>query len=79
MKEELLKISFQYKKALASDNKPLGAIKGHEVEIILNAERHYPPLLRGPAYPSSSRAREAVEYDINELMILGFLREVKNN
>ncbi|MBW0562706.1 hypothetical protein O181_102421 [Austropuccinia psidii MF-1] len=27
-------------------NEPLGAIKGHEVDIMLNAERTYPPLLR---------------------------------
>ncbi|MBW0553984.1 hypothetical protein O181_093699 [Austropuccinia psidii MF-1] len=35
-KEELIKILFQYREAFASDNEPLGAIKGHEVDIMLN-------------------------------------------
>ncbi|MBW0578046.1 hypothetical protein O181_117761 [Austropuccinia psidii MF-1] len=39
MKEELIDILFQYREAFASDNEPLGAIKGHEVDIILNVER----------------------------------------
>ncbi|MBW0524476.1 hypothetical protein O181_064191 [Austropuccinia psidii MF-1] len=59
MKEELIKILLQYREAFASDNEPLGAIKGHEVEIMLDVERPYPPLLRRPAYPVSPRAREA--------------------
>ncbi|MBW0503076.1 hypothetical protein O181_042791 [Austropuccinia psidii MF-1] len=40
MKEELIEILFQYRGAFASDNEPLGAIKGHEVEIMLNVERY---------------------------------------
>ncbi|MBW0557956.1 hypothetical protein O181_097671 [Austropuccinia psidii MF-1] len=76
MKEELIEILFQYREAFASDNEPLGAIKGHEVDIMLNVERPYPPLLRRPAYPASPRAREALESHINELMKLGGLRKV---
>ncbi|MBW0558934.1 hypothetical protein O181_098649 [Austropuccinia psidii MF-1] len=58
---------------------PLGAIIGHEVDIILNAERPYPPLLRRPAYPASPRAREALEVHIKEPMDLGVLRKVGHN
>ncbi|MBW0533521.1 hypothetical protein O181_073236 [Austropuccinia psidii MF-1] len=76
MKEELIEILFQYREAFASDNKPLGAIKGHEVIIMLNVERSYPPLLRRPAYPASPSAREALESHIHELMKLGVLRNV---
>ncbi|MBW0581150.1 hypothetical protein O181_120865, partial [Austropuccinia psidii MF-1] len=79
MKEELIEILFQYREAFASDNEPLGAIKGHEVDIMLNVERPYPPLLRRPAYPASPRAREALESHINELMKLGVLRNVGHN
>ncbi|MBW0477785.1 hypothetical protein O181_017500 [Austropuccinia psidii MF-1] len=32
MKEDLIEILFQYRKAFASDNEPIGAIKGHKVE-----------------------------------------------
>ncbi|MBW0473012.1 hypothetical protein O181_012727 [Austropuccinia psidii MF-1] len=39
MKEELIEILFQYKEAFASDNEPLGAIKGHEMDIMLYLER----------------------------------------
>ncbi|MBW0525019.1 hypothetical protein O181_064734 [Austropuccinia psidii MF-1] len=79
MKKELIEISFQYRDAFASDNEPLGAIKGHEVEIILNEERTYPPLLRRPAYPAIPRDREALEAHINELIKLGVLRKVGHN
>ncbi|MBW0536859.1 hypothetical protein O181_076574 [Austropuccinia psidii MF-1] len=67
------------REAFASDYEPLGAIKGHEVDIILNVERPYPPLLRRPAYPASPRAREALEIHINELIKLGFFRNVGHN
>ncbi|MBW0558942.1 hypothetical protein O181_098657 [Austropuccinia psidii MF-1] len=77
MKEELIEILFQYRDPFASDNEPLGAIKGHEVDIILTAERPYPPLLRRPAYPASPRAREALESHIYELVKLGVIIKVE--
>ncbi|MBW0517601.1 hypothetical protein O181_057316 [Austropuccinia psidii MF-1] len=79
MKEELIEISFQYREAFALDDEPLGAIKGHEVDIILNGERPYPPLLRRPAYPASPSAREALQIHTNDLMKLGVLRKAGNN
>ncbi|MBW0514905.1 hypothetical protein O181_054620 [Austropuccinia psidii MF-1] len=79
MKEELIEVLFQYREAFASDNESLGAIKGHEVEIMINVERPYPPLSRIPAYPASPRASEELESHINELMKLGVLRKVGHN
>ncbi|MBW0581885.1 hypothetical protein O181_121600 [Austropuccinia psidii MF-1] len=79
MKEELIEILFQYREAFASDNEPLGVIKGHEVDIILNVERPYPPLLKRPSYPARPRAREALESHINELMKLGVVRKIGHN
>ncbi|MBW0585443.1 hypothetical protein O181_125158 [Austropuccinia psidii MF-1] len=79
MKEEIIEILFQYRESFSSDNEPLGAIKGHEVKIRLNVERPYPPLLRGPAYSASPRAREALESHIDDLMKLGILRKVGHN
>ncbi|MBW0559894.1 hypothetical protein O181_099609 [Austropuccinia psidii MF-1] len=64
-----------YKNAFASDNEPLGTIKGHEVDITLNIDRPYPPVLRRPAYPASPRAREALEKHIQEFTQLGVLRK----
>ncbi|MBW0582673.1 hypothetical protein O181_122388 [Austropuccinia psidii MF-1] len=53
LKEKLIGLLFKYKNAFATDKKPLGAIIGHEVDIILNVEKPYPPLSRRPAYPAS--------------------------
>ncbi|MBW0584773.1 hypothetical protein O181_124488 [Austropuccinia psidii MF-1] len=64
---------------LASDKEPLGVIIGHEVDIILNIERPYPPLLRRPAYPVSPKSREALETNIKELLDLGVIRKVGHN
>ncbi|MBW0569036.1 hypothetical protein O181_108751 [Austropuccinia psidii MF-1] len=52
-------------------------MKGREVDITLNIDRTYPPVLRRPAYPASPRAREAMEKHIQELIQLGVLS--KNN
>ncbi|MBW0524339.1 hypothetical protein O181_064054 [Austropuccinia psidii MF-1] len=77
--EILIDLLFKYKIAFETDKEPLGAIIGHEVDIILNVEKPYPPLLRRPAYPASSRAREVLEVQIKELMYLGVLRKGGNN
>ncbi|MBW0575476.1 hypothetical protein O181_115191 [Austropuccinia psidii MF-1] len=42
---------YDHKGAFASDKELLGEIICHEVDIILNIERPYPPLLRRPSYP----------------------------
>ncbi|MBW0467522.1 hypothetical protein O181_007237 [Austropuccinia psidii MF-1] len=79
MRHELVTLLYTYKNIFASDNEPLGAIKGHEVDITLNIDRPYPPLLREPAYQESPRAREALEKNIQELIKLGVLRKVGHN
>ncbi|MBW0541085.1 hypothetical protein O181_080800 [Austropuccinia psidii MF-1] len=60
MRNELIDVLYTYNNAFASDNEPLGAIKGHEVEITPNIVRPYPPVLKIPATPASPRAREAL-------------------
>ncbi|MBW0495285.1 hypothetical protein O181_035000 [Austropuccinia psidii MF-1] len=79
MKEKLINLLFKYKDAFATDKKQLGAIIGHEVDIILNLESPYPPLSRRQAYPASLRDIEALEVHIKELMDLGVLRKVGHN
>ncbi|MBW0534570.1 hypothetical protein O181_074285 [Austropuccinia psidii MF-1] len=79
MKEELIEISFHYREAFASDNETLGAMKGHEVAIMFNVERLYPPLLRRTAYTATPRTREALETHIDELIKLGGLAKVGHN
>ncbi|MBW0538316.1 hypothetical protein O181_078031 [Austropuccinia psidii MF-1] len=79
MRHELIDLLYTYNNAFASENEPLGAIKGHEVDITLNIDRPYLPVLRRPAYPASPRAREALEKHIQELIELGVLRKVGHN
>ncbi|MBW0492125.1 hypothetical protein O181_031840 [Austropuccinia psidii MF-1] len=79
MRHDLIYVLYTYKNAFASDNEPLGAIKGNEVDITLNIDRPYPPVLRRPAYPASPRDREALEKHIQELIQLGVIRKVGHN
>ncbi|MBW0510716.1 hypothetical protein O181_050431 [Austropuccinia psidii MF-1] len=76
---ELSSLLYYHKGAFSSDKEPLGAIIGHEVDIILNIERPYPPLLRRPAYPASPKSREALETHIKELLDLSVIRNFGHN
>ncbi|MBW0538498.1 hypothetical protein O181_078213 [Austropuccinia psidii MF-1] len=78
MREKFIDLLYKYKNAFAIDKEPLAAIIKHEVDIIVNVEIPYPPLLRIPAYPASPRAREVLEVHIKELMDLGVLRKVQH-
>ncbi|MBW0509052.1 hypothetical protein O181_048767 [Austropuccinia psidii MF-1] len=79
MRKEIIRVLYTYKNSFASDDEPLGVIKGHGVDITLNIDRTYPPVLRRPAYPTSSRAREAFKKHIQELIQLGVLRKLGHN
>ncbi|MBW0461456.1 hypothetical protein O181_001171 [Austropuccinia psidii MF-1] len=79
MRHDLIDVLYPYENAFASDNELLGTIKGHEVDITLNIDRPYPPVLRRPAYPASPRGREALEKNMQELDQLGVLRKVGHN
>ncbi|MBW0473885.1 hypothetical protein O181_013600 [Austropuccinia psidii MF-1] len=79
MRDELINVLYPYNNAFASDNEPLGVIRGHEVDITFNIDIQYPPVLRRPAYPASPRAREAWEKHIQELIQLGVVRKVGHN
>ncbi|MBW0554322.1 hypothetical protein O181_094037 [Austropuccinia psidii MF-1] len=79
IRHDLIDVLCTYENAFASDNEPLGTIKGHEVDITLDIDRPYPPVLRRPAYPASPRAREAFEKHIQELIQIGVLRKLGHN
>ncbi|MBW0515979.1 hypothetical protein O181_055694 [Austropuccinia psidii MF-1] len=70
---------YDHKEAFASDKEKLGEIVGHEVEIFINIERPYPPLLRRPAYKESPKSREALELHVKELLDLGIIQKVGHN
>ncbi|MBW0496964.1 hypothetical protein O181_036679 [Austropuccinia psidii MF-1] len=76
MRHELIDLFYTYKSVFDSDNEPLDAIKGHEVDLTLNIGRPYPPILRRPTYPESPRARELLENHIQDLISLGLVRKL---
>ncbi|MBW0568764.1 hypothetical protein O181_108479 [Austropuccinia psidii MF-1] len=76
---ELSALLYDHKEAFASDKEKLGAIVGHEVEIFINIERPYPPLLGRPAFKESPKSREALELHVKELLGVGVIRKVGHN
>ncbi|MBW0480677.1 hypothetical protein O181_020392 [Austropuccinia psidii MF-1] len=52
-KPSLLKMLKKNRPAFAIGEEPLGKIKGHDIELYLDVDRPYPPMLRRPPYPES--------------------------
>ncbi|MBW0479901.1 hypothetical protein O181_019616 [Austropuccinia psidii MF-1] len=54
-------------------------IKGHDIELYLDMERPYPPMLRRPPYPPSLETRKEIEKHINELLDMDVIRKIGHN
>ncbi|MBW0501299.1 hypothetical protein O181_041014 [Austropuccinia psidii MF-1] len=65
--------------AFAIGEEPLGKIKGHDIELYLDVERPYPPMLRRPPYPASLETRKEIEKHINELLDMNVIRKIGHN
>ncbi|MBW0464079.1 hypothetical protein O181_003794 [Austropuccinia psidii MF-1] len=65
--------------AFAIGEEPLGKIKGHDIELYLDVERPYPPMLRRPPYPEIPENMKEIEKHINELLDMDFIRKIGNN
>ncbi|MBW0510873.1 hypothetical protein O181_050588 [Austropuccinia psidii MF-1] len=65
--------------AFAIGDKPLGKITGHNIELYLDVERPYPPMLRRPPYPASPETRKEIEKHINELLEMDVIRKIGHN
>ncbi|MBW0555392.1 hypothetical protein O181_095107 [Austropuccinia psidii MF-1] len=63
----------------AIGEEPLGKIRGHEIELYLDVERPYPPMLRRPLYPASLETRKEIEKHINELLDMDVIRSIRHN
>ncbi|MBW0486083.1 hypothetical protein O181_025798 [Austropuccinia psidii MF-1] len=61
MRQELIDVLYTYKNSFSSYSEPFGEIRGNEVDITLNIDRPYPPVLRRTAYPEISRATKALK------------------
>ncbi|MBW0521250.1 hypothetical protein O181_060965 [Austropuccinia psidii MF-1] len=78
-KLSLLKMLRKNRPAFAIGEEPLGKIKGHNIELYLDVERPYPPLLRRPPYPESLETRKEIEKHINELLDMDVIRKIGHN
>ncbi|MBW0470102.1 hypothetical protein O181_009817 [Austropuccinia psidii MF-1] len=64
---------------LSIGEEPLGKIKGHDIELYLDVERPYPPMLRRPPYPESLETRKEIKKHINELLDMDVIRRIGLN
>ncbi|MBW0494793.1 hypothetical protein O181_034508 [Austropuccinia psidii MF-1] len=67
------------KPAFSIDEEPLGKVRGHDIELYLDVERPYPPMLRRPPYPESLETRKEIEKHINELLDMNVIRRIGHN
>ncbi|MBW0590672.1 hypothetical protein O181_130387 [Austropuccinia psidii MF-1] len=67
------------KPAFSISEEPLGNIKGHDIELYLDFERPYPPMLRRPPYPASLETRKEIEKHNNELLYMNVIRKIGHN
>ncbi|MBW0524925.1 hypothetical protein O181_064640 [Austropuccinia psidii MF-1] len=54
-------------------------IRGHDIELYLDVERPYPPMLRRPPYPASLETRKEIKKHINELPDMDVIRKIGHN
>ncbi|MBW0545723.1 hypothetical protein O181_085438 [Austropuccinia psidii MF-1] len=78
-KLSLLKILRKNRTAFSIGEEPLGKIRGHDIELYLDVERPYPPILRRPPNPASLETRKEIEKHINELLDMDVIRNIGNN
>ncbi|MBW0578075.1 hypothetical protein O181_117790, partial [Austropuccinia psidii MF-1] len=78
-KPSLLKMLRKNRPAFAIGEEPLGKIKGHDIELCLDVERPYQPMLRRPPYPASLETRTEIEKHINELLDMDVIRKIGHN
>ncbi|MBW0521155.1 hypothetical protein O181_060870 [Austropuccinia psidii MF-1] len=78
-KLSLLKMLRKNRPELSIGEEPLGKIRGHDIELYLDVERPYPPMIRRPPYPESLETRKEIEKHINELLDMDFIRKIGHN
>ncbi|MBW0509918.1 hypothetical protein O181_049633 [Austropuccinia psidii MF-1] len=65
--------------AFSIGEEPLGKIRAHDIELYLNVERPYLPMVRRPPYPESLETRKEIEKHINELLEMDVIRKIGHN
>ncbi|MBW0465601.1 hypothetical protein O181_005316 [Austropuccinia psidii MF-1] len=63
----------------AIDEQQLGKIGGHDIELYLDVETPYPPMLMRPPYTEVLETRKEIEKHINELLDMDVTRKIGHN
>ncbi|MBW0483222.1 hypothetical protein O181_022937 [Austropuccinia psidii MF-1] len=63
----------------AIGEEPFGKKRVHDIELYLDVERLYPPMLKRPPYPKSLETRKEIEKHINELLDMDVMRKIGHN
>ncbi|MBW0507711.1 hypothetical protein O181_047426 [Austropuccinia psidii MF-1] len=75
-KLSLLKILRKNRPEFAIGEEPLGKIGVHDMELYIDVERSYPPMVKRPPYPASRDTRKEIEEHINALLDMGVIRKI---
>ncbi|MBW0511491.1 hypothetical protein O181_051206 [Austropuccinia psidii MF-1] len=78
-KLSLLKMLRKNRPAFYIGEEALGNVRGHDIELNLDVERPYPPMLRRPPYAASLETRKEIEKNFNELLEMDFIKKIGQN
>ncbi|MBW0470556.1 hypothetical protein O181_010271 [Austropuccinia psidii MF-1] len=78
-KLSFLKMLRKNRPAFSIGEEPLVKNRGHDIELYLDVERPYPPMLRRPPYPEGLDTRKEIEKHINDLLDMDFIRNIGHN
>ncbi|MBW0555147.1 hypothetical protein O181_094862 [Austropuccinia psidii MF-1] len=78
-KLSLLKILRKNRPEFAIGEECLGKIRGHDIELYLDAARPYPPILRRSSYSECLKTRKKIEKHPNELLGMDVIRKIRHN
>ncbi|MBW0493127.1 hypothetical protein O181_032842 [Austropuccinia psidii MF-1] len=78
-KLSFLKMLTKDRPVFSIGEEPLQKIRGHDIELYLDVERPYPPMMRRPPYPESLETRKKIEKHIPELLDMDVIRKIGHN
>ncbi|MBW0513791.1 hypothetical protein O181_053506 [Austropuccinia psidii MF-1] len=78
-KLNLVKMLRKNRPPFAIGEESLGKIRGYDIELYLDVESPYLPMLRRPPYPASLETRKEIEKHINEPLEMDVIRKIGHN
>ncbi|MBW0519621.1 hypothetical protein O181_059336 [Austropuccinia psidii MF-1] len=78
-KLSLMKMLRKNRPSFAIGEESLGKIRDHDLELYLDLERMYPPMLRRSPYPAILETRKEIEKYKNKLLDMHVIRKIGHN